>query len=116
MASGSGTSFEQPYTTQHGVILPTPLPSSVGGNTYMYEEQTGGKRRFIHMFRKGGAKGKKIPKSVMKSKTKHKTLKTPHKTSKKTQKNKPAHNKTKNNPKTKITNKKQCQLCKLKLF
>lgn len=38
MANGSGTSFNNPYDTQNGGILPSPYPSATGGNTYLYEE------------------------------------------------------------------------------
>jgi hypothetical protein len=113
MASGSGTSFEQSYATQNGGILPAPLPSSVGGNTYMYEQvdsnatndtnaiiplSSGGGKRAI---RKRGTKGKKIPKPTKKTK------KTP-----KTSRRKPKTPKRK--PKT--PKKSKCQICKLKLF
>jgi hypothetical protein len=120
MSSGSGNSFNQPYTTQNGGILPSPIPSAVGGNTHLYEEAGNA----IASFNGGGkrVKHKKIPKSVKKTrKTKAPKKTNKPKTPKKT--NKPKTSKKTNKPKTpkktnkpKTPKKKECQLCKFKLF
>jgi len=37
MATGSGTSFNQPYNILQGGLMSQPYPSMVGGNTPLYE-------------------------------------------------------------------------------
>jgi len=108
MASGSGTSFNQPYNTQNGGILPIPNPSSTGGNTYFYESVGGtmlkGGVRPIRQRKK--TNDKKTPKFYKKTK----------KPSTKKRLNTKKPDTTKKSTKSKPVNKDKCRICKLKIF
>lgn len=74
MATGSGTSFNQPYNTINGSVMSNPYPSNIGGNIALYEKGAEAiSTNYAPNISKGGKKTRKSKKTVKGKKYKNKT-------------------------------------------